>query len=444
MKQILEKARKLSIPSKKLEEEKIKVAKLAFNLVRKQVSKYSQITGVEFGGSYVKGTWLPEKADIDIFIKFQKSTADKKFVEISKKIGFDSMKKFKPYVRYSEHPYVEAKIKGTKVNVVPCYDVIKGQWQSAADRSPFHTKFMLESLTGIMKNEVRLLKNFLSNNRIYGSEIAKQGISGYVTEVLILHYGSFQNVLKAIAKLKKNQVIGKPTKTFDTSIIIIDPIDSNRNLGAAISDENLGKFVLASRAFIKKPSITFFKLRNKQKIFNQNLANSIVVKFNYKKRSPDIIWGQVKKAAGSLAMQLEIEGFEVYRHSSFTDEVNQAYLIFLLSSLIIEENFIREGPDYFFEAESNTFITKNSKKTMMWIGPKRKILSLQKRPENDVRIFLKDLLKNHLDKSGIPKGLKPDIKKGFKVIPANKTTGKSIKEAIAELVSTDATILSFN
>ncbi len=152
MKQILEKARKLSIPSKKLEEEKIKVAKLAFNLVRKQVSKYSQITGVEFGGSYVKGTWLPEKADIDIFIKFQKSTADKKFVEISKKIGFDSMKKFKPYVRYSEHPYVEAKIKGTKVNVVPCYDVIKGQWQSAADRSPFHTKFMLESLTGIMKN----------------------------------------------------------------------------------------------------------------------------------------------------------------------------------------------------------------------------------------------------------------------------------------------------
>ncbi len=143
-------------------------------------------------------------------------------------------------------------------------------------------------------------------------------------------------------------------------------------------------------------------------------------------------------------MQLEIEGFEVYRHSSFTDEVNQAYLIFLLSSLIIEENFIREGPDYFFEAESNTFITKNSKKTMMWIGPKRKILSLQKRPENDVRIFLKDLLKNHLDKSGIPKGLKPDIKKGFKVIPANTTTGKSIKEAIAELVSTDATILSFN
>ena len=95
------------------------------------------------------------------------------------------MKSFKPYVRYSEHPYVEATIKGTKVNVVPCYDVKEGQWQSAADRSPFHTKFMLESLTGVMKNEVRLLKKFLSCNKIYGSEIARQGFSGYVAEVLI-------------------------------------------------------------------------------------------------------------------------------------------------------------------------------------------------------------------------------------------------------------------
>jgi tRNA nucleotidyltransferase (CCA-adding enzyme) len=444
MKQILENAKKLSIPSKKLEQEKTKVAKLAFNLVRKQVHKYSQITSVEFGGSYVKGTWLPKKADVDIFIKFKQSTSDKKFVEISKKIGFDSMKKFKPYVRYSEHPYVEATIKDTKVNVVPCYDVKKGQWQSAADRSPFHTKFMLESLTGVMKNEVRLLKNFLSCNKIYGSEIAKQGISGYVTEVLVLHYGSFQDVIKAIAKLKKNHVIGKPSKKFDTSIIIIDPIDSNRNLGAAISNENLGKFILASRAFIKKPSISFFRLKQNQKIFKKNLENSIVIKFNYNQRSPDIIWGQVKRAASSLAVQLEIEGFQVLRHAGVTDEKNEGGLIFLLQSLTIEENFLRDGPDYFFETESETFIAKNSKNSMMWIGPNRKILSLQKRRQNDVKLFLIDLLKSHLNKSGIPKGLKADIKKGFKVMPAKKAVGKSIKEAIAELVSTDATILSFN
>ena len=433
-----------SVPSKKLQQEKTNVAKLAFNLVRKQVSKYSQITGVEFGGSYVKGTWLPKKADVDIFIKFEKSTPDKKFVEISKQVGFNSMKKFKPYVRYSEHPYVEATIKGTKVNVVPCYDVKRGQWQSAADRSPFHTKFMLESLTGAMKDEVRLLKNFLSCNKIYGSEIARQGFSGYVAEVLILNFGSFKDVINAVSKLKNNQIIGKPTKKFDTSIIIIDPIDSNRNLAAAISNENIGKFILAARAFKKRPSKSFFKPQPKPKSSKKNLDNTIAVKFSYSSRSPDIIWGQIKRAANSLAVQLEKEGFKVLRQSGAVDEKNSACLLFLMQSLKIEENFVREGPDFFFDKDSEIFISKNSKKSMMWIGNNRKIFSLQKRQHIDVRIFLKDLLKNHLNKSGIPKGLKEDIKKKFQVIPAKRVSGKSLKEAVAELVSTDATILSFN
>jgi tRNA nucleotidyltransferase (CCA-adding enzyme) len=76
----------------------------------------------------------------------------------------------------------------------------------------------------------------------------------------------------------------------------------------------------------------------------------------------------------------------------------------------------------------------------MWVDSNRKILSLQKRQYNDAKQFLQDLLKNHLNKSGIPKGLKADIKNGFKVIPAKNTTGKSIKEALIELGSTNATI----
>ena len=80
----------------------------------------------------------------------------------------------------------------------------------------------------------------------------------------------------------------------------------------------------------------------------------------------------------------------------------------------------------------------------MWIGSNRKIQSLQKRKHNDVKEFLTDLLKKHLNKSGIPKGLKADIKKGFKILPGKRVSGKSIKEAIGEIVSTDATILSFN
>ena len=69
MKLILEKVKKLAIPSSKLQKEKTQIAKIAFNLVRKQIPKYSQVASVEFGGSYAKGTWLPTRADIDVFKK---------------------------------------------------------------------------------------------------------------------------------------------------------------------------------------------------------------------------------------------------------------------------------------------------------------------------------------------------------------------------------------
>src|SRR5579863_2542888 len=220
MRNILQQARDASIPT---EQEKKKMQVLSNNLVelvKKEAAKYPEVTLVELGGSYAKGTWLKGKLDLDIFVKMKKETEEKQFEEIGKKIGFASMKKYKPYVRYSEHPYVEAEAENTKVNVVPCYDVENGQWKSAADRSSFHTKFILEKLDDEKKNEVRLLKKFLRGVDIYGAEIAKEGFGGYVAEVLIYHYGSFIKVLEAAANFSQGQVIGNPTKKFETALIL--------------------------------------------------------------------------------------------------------------------------------------------------------------------------------------------------------------------------------
>ena len=237
MNNVLMQAKRLAIPTKIKNEKLNNVANIAMKLVSKEITKYTEITSIHYGGSYAKGTWTSEKPDIDIFVKFKKSTSEKKFKSISKKIGFNALKKFKPYTRYSEHPFVEAIIKNIKINIVPCYDVKAGKWKSAADRSTFHTEFILENLSGPLKDDVRILKYFMSVNGIYVAEIAKQGFSGYVAEVLVYYFGSFTNVLKEIAKLKNDNAIGKPRKKFDSTIIIIDPIDSNRNLGAAISTD---------------------------------------------------------------------------------------------------------------------------------------------------------------------------------------------------------------
>lgn len=443
MNQVINKVTKDVIPSKVIEQSKKKIADLAFKLVEKEIGKFPEVIGLEFGGSYAKGTWLSKDADVDIFIRFKKSTSEEKFEKISKKIGFASLKKYSPYVRYSEHPYVEAKIYNTKINVVPFYDVKIGEWKSSADRSTFHTKFMQKSLTLKMKNEVRVLKTFLKSNEIYGAEIAKQGFSGYVSEVLILHFGSFENIIKSISQIEENQVIGKTSKNFETPIVVIDPIDSNRNLAAAISNENIGKFVLICRAFKDKATLTFFK-NKKLRISKKYWENLLVIKFNFKIRSPDIIWGQIKRATSSLSTQLELGGFNVLRSKSYTDQQKEAYLFFFLESSKITQIYSKNGPDFFREDSSKSFISKNLKNSeLMWIGNNGKIISLEKRRHVDAIKFMSEFLKKNLQ-TCIPKGLQSDFKRGYKISVGKKNLSKSIKEAASELISTDGTLIYFN
>ncbi|HII04546.1 MAG TPA: CCA tRNA nucleotidyltransferase [Nitrosopumilus sp.] len=443
MKQIISKIAKTTIPSNAIQKSKKEIADKVYKLVEKEIQKYSEVVELEFGGSYAKDTWLSKNADIDIFIKFKKDISEEKLESISKKIGFESLKKYSPYVRYSQHPYVEAKIKDTKINIVPCYDVKIGEWKSAADRSPFHTKFMKKSLTLEMKNEVRILKTFLKSNKIYGAEIAKQGFSGYISEVLIFEFGNFENLIKSISKVRENQIIGTTSKDFDTAIVVIDPIDSNRNLAAAISNENIGKFILICRSLKEKPSLKFFKIK-KSKISKKFWNNLLIIKFEFKTRSSDIIWGQIKRATSSLSTQLELGGFTVLRSKSHTDEQKEAYLIFFLESTKISEIYQKNGPEFFRENSAHSFISKNlNNSELVWVGNNRKIISLEKRKHTNVESFMKEFLKKNLE-IGIPKGLEKDFKGGFKVFLGNKTLSKSIKEEVAELISVDGTLLHFN
>ena len=438
---VLDQVKKFTIPTAKEQEKMKELAEYSLQLVKEQAAKFPNVVGVEIGGSYAKGTWLQGKVDLDIFVKLKNDTDEKTFESVGKEIGFGALKKFKPYVRYSDHPYVEANVKGTLVNVVPSYDVQAGQWKSAADRSSFHTKFILQSLDQTKKDEVRLLKKFLTAMDIYGAEIAKEGFGGYVAEVLVLHYESFLGVIEAASNFAQNQIIGNPTKKFETPLVIIDPVDSNRNLGTAISAESVGKFVLAARSFLKKPSASFFK----PKLTHQNRKNlddTIIIKFSYKARSPDIIWGQIKRSTAAIAGQLELGGFDVLRKSSVTDEKSEAAMIFLLRLPKIEKFMIKNGPEVLRRKEAESFIAKNRKNKLLWVDESGKILSLQDRSFHDAKSFLNNLLKKNLSSSGVPSGLVSDIKRGFRIFDGKQAASESIKKALSELTTTDGFFFS--
>jgi len=447
---IIKKSKQMAIPNNVLRKKVDKIANQVFSLVNREAEKQKSVVSVHFGGSYAKETWTPEKIDIDIFVKFKKTTTEKKFETIGKKIGFDSLKKFKPYVRYSEHPFVEADINGVGVNVVPCYDIKKGEWKSAADRSTFHTEFMSEKLTGLMKDDIRVLKCFLKINgmygaEMYGAEIAKQGFSGYVCEVLVYYLGSFENVLKKIVKLQNNEMIGESPRKFESPIVIIDPIDRNRNLGAAISIQNVTNFILIARNFLKKNSISYFKEKSIRKTPGEIAKNLLIVNFTYKKRSDDIIYGQIKRASNSIESQMTNEGFNVLRNDAIAYNETKASLLFLLESLTISKNEIRTGPDVFSGDFSSKFIQTNSKKSkLMWTDKEGKLQSLQTRRYENAKTYLNDLIKNHIGESGIPKGLRGDFRSGFKITSGEGKQNISVKKSISNLITTDDTAFSAN
>ena len=409
-----------------------------------------KIVSVILGGSFAKGTWLKKDADIDIFVKISPSTSFEEFDDLAKRIGFKSLRRYRPNLRYSSHPYIEAFVRGVRVNIVPCYDVEKGKWKSAADRSPFHTQYVMDNLDEQKRNQVRLLKKFLKGCRVYGAEIATSGFSGYVTEVLILKFGSFRAVLEEFSNInapKKKHVISIEKanqdiiKTFDSRLVIIDPIDPRRNLGAAISAESIGKFVLASRSFLERPSLGYFvkSQRNTKysKYANDRLCrNLLVIEFCYSKRSPDVIWGQLKKSLNALSKRLELADFKVIRSSCSTDEKKLAVFVFLLESLKLWSYRERIGPEVLMRDAADNFISKNwDESILMWIDDDMRIRNLLRRKEIFAKPYLNSVLTEHIKSSGITTGLMKDIERSLQIYTGDERKIKGIaRDAINKII----------
>ena len=442
---LISKVLPLCEPTHSQERRIAKVAQEAKTHVDSYVAQLDDVVDVVFGGSFAKGTWLPGHADIDIFVKINPSVGIEKFEEMGREIGSEALKSYGPKLRYSDHPYVEVFVKKVRVNVVPCYDVEQGKWQSAADRSPFHTRYISSNLDDERRRQARLLKKFLKSVGIYGAEISTEGFSGYVSEVLVLKYSSFENLLRAAADWQERQIIAVSdydsdfVRVSNSPVIIIDPVDSRRNLGTAISPESVAKFMLAARKFLEKPSLDFFKEGKYRRGTSKLLPNVLVVEFSHEKKSPDIIWGQLKRSISAIAKQLELAHFEVLRSSCITDEKSSAALAFMLESITLPPYTKRKGPEVFRRKDTASFLSNRKKPLASWVDREMRIAMVIERRATDARKFVKSLLINHRENSGVSKDLivnKLQIYSGSD----RKIIKGLAKKAVGDVVSTECLI----
>ncbi len=293
-------------------------------------------------GSFSKDTNLKD-GDLDIFIAFNRSYSEEFMEHEGLKIGHAVLPDAEE--RYAEHPYVSGKIDGIKIDIVPCFQIKFGEKKiSAVDRSILHTEYVNEKLSRGQHNEIRLLKIFMKSAGVYGSEVKVSGFSGYVCELLVIAFGSFSNVIKKFSETKGKFIYPDNREEFDSPVVIIDPVDTGRNAGAAVSPENLSKMKLASKLFMRNEDESFFRIERPEKATVYRDRGTCIKIFRVPKpdRTDDVVYPQAVRLKDTLfkimnEFNLEPVSFEIYIDN---------YVEILIESRMCKSNMInvRKGP----------------------------------------------------------------------------------------------------
>jgi len=376
-------------------EEERAVMNTAKHFISKLSSKFKE-GKIVLGGSIAKGTWLKGGYDIDIFAVFDKKYSEKDISAILEK-RLNSLKPVKisgvrkvhgsrDYFQIKEDPYV--------FEVIPIINIKKStEARNITDISPLHTKWVGNNSDKQLRDDIRLAKAFCKANNIYGAESYIKGFSGYTLEVLTIYYGSFLRLINNAIKWKKGQVIdiAKHYNGLNESkrgpLIVIDPVQYNRNVAAALSEKKFEIFIELAKKFIRNPDKCFFE---RKKIELEDLKDAIVLTVVPLKGKEDIVGSKLIKALEFIEKRLDEEGFEV--ESSDWDWNGKALFWFYVKNKKLPKKYKHYGPPIKEEAHLNIFREKYKNKKLKREGA-RVYVDLDRKC-TDVHDFMKELIKH--------------------------------------------------
>ncbi len=217
------------------------------------------------GGSYAKDTWLSGDYDVDVFVQFHLSHKEQNLSDLLEK----ALKKWRHERIHGSRDYFWVR-DGIKYEIIPVLDIKKSeQAENITDFSPWHVAWVNKNGRNL-KNDIRLVKKFCKGASCYGAESYIRGFSGHVVDILTVYYKGFIPLLKAATQWKPKMVLdyykvykGKALMMLNKSkiegpLVLIDPVQPERNSAAALTIENFNKFVFAAKKFLKKPGVNSF------------------------------------------------------------------------------------------------------------------------------------------------------------------------------------------
>jgi tRNA nucleotidyltransferase (CCA-adding enzyme) len=320
------------------------------------IASLKKITDGEpvIAGSIAKDTFLSGDRDIDIFVLYDRDMSE---TEMRREIRGLGMRVFGTIEeRYAQHPYAHATYRGFEVDLVPAFR-FSGRIKSSVDRTPEHTKFVLQHTDERMRDEIRILKQFAKGIGVYGAEARVQGLSGYLCELLIIRFGGFETFLENVRDLGEDDVIG-PDDLWEgerSALVFIDPVDPRRNVAAALSQTSLGLLKLAASEFLNNPRMGFFFPNPPNGGYPEDRILAVDVSETIDMRVEDIYFPQLRKTAESIARALEEYGVE---KSAIYCDGKRAILFFLLKRRALESTKEHAGPPADMEKNAEEFLNK--------------------------------------------------------------------------------------
>lgn len=346
------------------------------------------------GGSTAKGTMIKDDHDIDIFVKFdyckfKNSDLSDELEKILKRsyINFEKV--------HGSRDYFQIKQKDLLLELVPVLDIDSYKFaKNVTDMSPLHVRWVQQNTDDIIRDEIRLLKQFCKANNLYGAESYIGGFSGHILDILCIYYRSFLNTLKEAKNWDKKTIIDIKNyhdKEFSrlnkdklkSPLIIIDPLQPERNAAAALSKDKYEKFKILAKRFLDDPSVEYFKIKSfsinniiKQKKKDEDL---IILDMVPLKGKTDIIGGKLFKIFKKIISMLNKYDFIINYSDWFFDKKNKCYIYFYIKKRKLSDFVTKIGPPSYIKDDVKNFMKKNpgfyKKDDRYYVKVKRKYIT---------------------------------------------------------------------
>lgn len=372
------------------------------------------------GGSYGKDTNLSGSSDIDIFCRFDGNYKDNEISNMLKKILINSKLNFKKQKGSRDYFSIKAKHKTKKINfeIIPVKKIKKfSDAKNTTDISPMHVEFLkkISNKNSKINDEIRMAKQFLKAKGLYGAESYLNGFSGHTVDILISHYKSLENLLKnaknwneqTIVDINKfykdeDEIIKKLNTNKQSKLIVVDPIDKNRNAAKALSDELYGYFIYLAKITqkLQKEDFEVVQLKpkeiikeEKKKSKNLNLKSIIyVISFNIEENSQDIVGSRLKRLNKKINQLFTELDFEIFKNDYyiFMDE-QKAVFSFHFEKFELPNQKKILGPKLSMKEGINQFI--KGRKNIGFDGErfysyeKRKITNIKQVEKMNIKTF---------------------------------------------------------